>query len=296
MFLSLSSGQLMLTLAGIALSLVGIIILFRYRLIQSKIDTSHQSSVASERNKYPQANYFKLRSLFLKVGMITSLGLVILAFSWTSGAALISGNIESDIYLEEIEMIPRTKTPPKPEPPKPRKVEEVPEEDFPEEDTIEFVDDQIEDPDFISFYEAKQEVEPAPMPEAPPVVEVEEETEILIFAEEMPNLKSCADQGNKAERWACSQLEMLKYVNSQIRYPPLARENGIQGTVVVSFVINENGALDDITLVRDLEGGCGMEVMRIMDKMNKKLKWNPGRQRGKAVKVKVNLPVKFKLE
>lgn len=298
MVFSVTSWQLLLSIGGILFALISVIFFMRYYLRKQDFsDTEPVIFELTNRNKYIQANTFRYRGAFLKIGLMVSLGFAILAFSWTSGPATLSNNSGVEVLIEDIEMIPpRTKEePPKPVTPPPTKVEELPEEDFPEEDSIDFVDTQIEDDEFYEYEEVKKPA-PKPMPVATPPPMEEEEPEIFIFAEEMPSLKTCKDAGSRSARWSCSQLEMLRYVNSQIRYPPIARENGIAGTVVVSFVIDEKGSLTDVNLVRSLEGGCGDEVMRIIGKMQKKLKWSPGRQQGRPVKVRVNLPVKFKLQ
>ena len=89
------------------------------------------------------------------------------------------------------------------------------------------------------------------------------------------------------------QAELLKYLGKNINYPPIAQENGIEGTAVVRFVVNETGGISDIQIIRDIGGGCGKESVRVVKNMPN---WKPGRQRGQAVKVYFTLPVRFKLE
>lgn len=89
------------------------------------------------------------------------------------------------------------------------------------------------------------------------------------------------------------QAALTKYLMNNIRYPPQAREEGIQGRVVLRFVVNQDGSISDITIVKDLPGGCGKEAVRVVTTMPK---WKPGRQNGQAVKVYYNLPVTFNLQ
>ncbi len=80
---------------------------------------------------------------------------------------------------------------------------------------------------------------------------------------------------------------------NNLKYPQLARENGIEGSAIVSFVINKDGSLSDVQLVKDPGGGCGAEAVRVVSLMGN---WNPGLQDDAPVKVKFHLPVRFKLE
>lgn len=84
----------------------------------------------------------------------------------------------------------------------------------------------------------------------------------------------------------------IEYLSSNIKYPPMAKETGIQGTVYVTFVVNENGKVTDVRLLRGIGGGCDEEAIRVISGMPA---WKPGKQSGKAVRVQYNLPVKFTL-
>ena len=86
--------------------------------------------------------------------------------------------------------------------------------------------------------------------------------------------------------------ELLKFLYKNIQYPAFARENGIEGTVVVHFIVNEKGELTHLEMLRDIGGGCGDETLRVIRKMPA---WNAGRQNGRPVKVHFTLPVKFNL-
>jgi protein TonB len=91
--------------------------------------------------------------------------------------------------------------------------------------------------------------------------------------------------------------KMLEFIYKNIKYPAIARENGVEGTVVVQFVVEKDGSIANAKVVRDIGAQCGQEAMRVVQMMNQKgLKWTPGKQRGRPVKVQFNLPVKFRLE
>ena len=86
---------------------------------------------------------------------------------------------------------------------------------------------------------------------------------------------------------------LYKYLSQNIKYPQLARENGITGKVYVTFVVEKDGSIANPKILRDIGGGCGAEAIRVVKAMPK---WNPGKQRGKAVRVQFNLPVNFNLK
>ena len=75
----------------------------------------------------------------------------------------------------------------------------------------------------------------------------------------------------------------------------MARENGVEGICYVSFVVGVDGKLGEIKLLRDIGAGCGREALRVIAKMAKEKTWIPGKQRGKPVKVRFNLPISYKL-
>ena len=86
--------------------------------------------------------------------------------------------------------------------------------------------------------------------------------------------------------------ELMKYISENRIYPQQARETGTQGLVYVTFVVEKDGSLTDIKILRDIGSGCGEEAVRIVKTMPK---WTPAKQRGKAVRMQFNLPVKFTL-
>ena len=126
-----------------------------------------------------------------------------------------------------------------------------------------------------------------------PPDEPEKAALIFVIVEEMPRFPGCEVRDlAKKERYECATNLMLKFIYDHIRYPEIARQNGIEGTAYIKFVVETDGAISQATIVRDIGGGCGAEALRVVGLMPK---WLPGFQRGKAVRVQFNLPVKFKL-
>ncbi len=94
--------------------------------------------------------------------------------------------------------------------------------------------------------------------------------------------------------FAGGETALLNYLSKNIRYPDIEKDNGIQGTVYITFVVNANGDITDIKEMRGVRGGPNLskEAMRVIGNMPK---WNPGKMNGKPVSVRFNLPIKFML-
>ncbi|MBR5653410.1 MAG: energy transducer TonB [Prevotella sp.] len=89
------------------------------------------------------------------------------------------------------------------------------------------------------------------------------------------------------------QGALLSWLSSNIHYPAVAEENGIQGRVVVSFVVEKDGSISNVQVVRGVDPSLDKEAARVVKSMPK---WTPGKQNGQAVRVKYNVPVTFKLQ
>jgi periplasmic protein TonB len=111
------------------------------------------------------------------------------------------------------------------------------------------------------------------------VIEVEEKKPIFTIVEEMPSFP-----GGDEPR--------VKFLRDNIVYPQMAKENNIQGTVYVSFVVDSKGKVTDVRLLRGIGGGCDEEAIRVVKLMPP---WNPGKQNGKSVRVQFNMPIRFTL-
>lgn len=98
---------------------------------------------------------------------------------------------------------------------------------------------------------------------------------------------------NKMPSFPGGERELLLFLAKHIEYPPLARENNIQGVVALSFVIGKDGSIGDVTVLKDIGGGCAKEAVRVVKEMPK---WSPGEANGHPVKVRFVLPVRFQLQ
>jgi periplasmic protein TonB len=120
----------------------------------------------------------------------------------------------------------------------------------------------------------------APKEEKKQVVEQEEKPTPFTVVEEMPGYPG-------------GDAEMYKFITTTIKYPEEAKELGIQGKVFVNFVVEADGSISDVRLIRGIGGGCDEEAIRVVRAMPK---WVPGKQRGVPVRVYFNLPIKFTLQ
>ena len=105
------------------------------------------------------------------------------------------------------------------------------------------------------------------------------EEQIYGIVEEMPSFPG-------------GEAELFKYLGKNIMYPEIANSAGISGVVYMTFVVNKDGTLRDVKVLRGIGGGCDEEAMRVVKNMPA---WKPGKQRGKSVTVQYNLPIRFTL-
>lgn len=118
------------------------------------------------------------------------------------------------------------------------------------------------------------------------------------FVESMPRFPGCESNDlNKAAKESCAKEQLLSYIYANVKYPLLARENQIQGMVVVQFVVNRAGGVEDVKVVRDIGAMCGKAAKQAVESMNLlKDRWIPGMQSGRKVNVRYTLPIRFSLE
>ena len=123
-----------------------------------------------------------------------------------------------------------------------------------------------------------QRVETEPVKAEAPKPEVE--NKVFDVVEQMPSFPG-------------GQSALMSYLANNIKYPVVAQENGVQGRVVVSFVVERDGSITDVQVVRSVDPSLDREAQRVVRSMPK---WIPGKQNGQAVRVKYNVPVSFRLQ
>ena len=116
---------------------------------------------------------------------------------------------------------------------------------------------------------------------------------LMVHADEMPYFPGCNDFGNDTEgKRNCSNYNLVSFISTHLKYPEEAKKEGLEGTVIVSFVITKDGTVTDPYVLKDIGGGCGEEALTILKNMPL---WEPAIHQGEKVNVKLNLPVKFNL-
>ncbi|OQX79775.1 MAG: energy transducer TonB [Bacteroidetes bacterium 4484_276] len=224
-----------------------------------------------EAKKSKKADLEPKKAIFMQIGLIFALAVVLLAFNYRSYEKGSTLNIQVRVDDTPEEIIPITKQevkPPPPPPPKQVTVINIVKDDVEVEDDIEIdveADQETVMDDFIPVFEEEEEVV---------------EMEIFTVVESMPSFP-----GGDAAR--------MKFLQENIKYPQMARESGIQGTVYVTFVVEHDGSVTDVRILRGIGGGCDEEAVRVINSMPK---WNAGKQRGKPVRVQFNMPIKFTLQ
>jgi protein TonB len=215
--------------------------------------------MGSERKK-PQADLRNYYTIFLQLGMVVVLLIFITAMKVQFVAEQQDVDLTQEQEVVEMEEVTQTKQEEKPPPPpRPQVPVEVPNDEI------------IEDQDINIDAEINMD-EPLPEPEEP---QEEEEEDFFVAVENMPELKGG-----------------LGALQQKINYPDMARKAGIEGRVIIQFIVNEQGQVEDPRVIRGIGGGCDKEALRVV----KQAEFEPGRQRGNPVRVQYSLPITFKLQ
>lgn len=229
-----------------------------------------------ELKKNPKANLENKKLMFTQIGLVVALLLVLLAFEWTSSTGVkTEGFITQDIELEE-ELIPITeREEPKPPPP--------PAQVVPQIDMIRIVDDNLEINDNVDIFDMEfDETAEVQILEFADVEEEEaEEEEIFVIVEHMPGFG-----GGDSDKFR-------EYIHANMRYPEIASENGIQGRVWVTFVVEGDGRVTNVRVARGVDPSLDREAVRVVQSSPK---WQGGTQRGKPVRVSFTFPISFVLQ
>ena len=222
-----------------------------------------------EAKKTEKADLEKKSTFFFSIGLVVTMVLVIMAFENKqydeSLAARVGKNTNT---FEEMLEVPPTDLPPPPPPQiqAPVIIEVPDEEKIEEEIDVKFDVEASEETKIqeviVVAEEAKEEVD-----------------EIFTIVEEPASPKG-------------GMPAFYKYVGEKVKYPAQARRMGIEGKVFVEFVIGKDGSISEVRAVKGIGAGCDEEAVRIVQSAPS---WTPGKQRGKAVKQRMVLPITFKL-
>lgn len=224
--------------------------------------------------KNPKKDLAEKRTDFFLIGLVFSVGLTLLAFSWTQYEKKVSLQniiIEEDLMIME-NTVQEVSTPPPP----------------PQEVVIEVVEDDVEIPDDvpeINFddIDLDTKFEKFDMNSSGDDAEDTDEIFEIFDVSELAEFKLGGEEG------------LIKFIAENTKYPDMAIENSIQGIINLVFVVNKDGTIGDIQVVgRELGFGLEKEAIRVIKMTSGK--WKPAKQREKAVPVRYRLPYRFQLQ
>ncbi len=225
-----------------------------------------------EPKKSKKAQLENKKGLYIQVGMVIALSLILISFEWTTRPPLIEEvqmvqdiDFDSDIVItvrdEPEEVI-------EPEAPDVMEVIEIVENDI--ETEVYFPDFEIPDNFKYSYIFD-------PEPEG-----IEEDDTPYVVVEDMPTFNG-----------GDPKIESRKYIAENMNYPEIAAENGVRGKVLVQFCVDKHGKVVDVVITRSVDPALDKEAIRVITDSPK---WQPGKQRGKAVKVIYSFPINFVLQ
>ena len=228
-----------------------------------------------EAKKSPKADLENKKTLFIQIGLVIALVLCLLAFNWTTGQkndSVFEGMTEQAI---EEEQIPVTEElPPEQAPPPEVTVTdlfEIVQDDVVLTNEVSFDDDETTEDKVVEIY-------------APVSLQAEEEAteeEVFVIVEDMPKFKG--GDINKFREW----------VQKRVRYPEIASENGIQGRVYITFVVETSGLVSSVSVTRSVDALLDEAAKEAVEASPK---WEPGMQRGRPVRVRYSIPIIFQIE
>jgi len=227
-----------------------------------------------EIKKNPQADLERHKVTYIQIGLAVVLGLMLVAFNWTTREKKIEslGNVVAVSLEEEMVATEREQLPEPPPPPPPVKELVI--------EQLTIVEDNQAETNIDINTEATEKTQVEQREIVVKEEEAVEEPEIFLVVEEQPEFPG-------------GMAELMKYLRENIRYPQIAKENGIQGKVYVSFVVDDQGKITRIKVVRGVDPALDAEAIRVVENMPR---WKPGKQRGKPVFVQYNLPINFVLQ
>jgi protein TonB len=228
-----------------------------------------------EPKKNSKADLQKKRGLFLEIGYIIAIGLVLLAFEWTSKPSKAEGFAQQDQSEVVQENVPITRQEQQKEPPPPPPPQST--------EVLNIVDNnvEIEDELVLEETEADQSTEVQIDAFAQEEEEEEDDGQVFVVVEDMPSFRG---EGLNA---------FSRYIQKNLVYPLAAQENGIEGTVFIRFIVDKDGSISGVQVIRGVDPSLDQAAVAAVQKAPK---WEPGQQRGKPVRVSCTIPIQFSLE
>ena len=216
--------------------------------------------------KTEEANLRSEYPIWIQLGLVTALSILLIGFKWNieiSSDSTVNLEEQDVVEMEEVQQTEQeVKPPPPPKPPVPM---EVPNDEIIEDENV----------DFDTSLDLDESLDTSQGPPPPDKGEEKQEQEIFVVVENSPEL-----------------IGGLAALQGEVEYPEFAKKAGIEGRVFVQFVVDENGNVQNPKVTRGVHKLLNQEALRAVRKM----KFKPGKQRGKPVKVQMSLPVTFRLK
>ncbi|QGY47092.1 TonB family protein [Maribellus comscasis] len=228
-----------------------------------------------EQKKSPKADLENKRNMFFLFGLVMALGVTLLAFEWTTKPTKAGSLGEIQSMVVEEEFIPVTREPeikPPPPPPPPKVVE-----------ILNIVDDDVEIKDELEIEDSEADDET--IIDVAPVIETIEEEE-----EEAPEIFTIVEE---PAEFPGGIKALYNFISKSVKYPVIAQENGIEGTVFVKFVVDEQGNASSAEVLRGVDASLDSEALRVINSLPR---FKPGKQRGRPVKVYYHARINFQLQ
>ncbi|MCK7535665.1 MAG: energy transducer TonB [Marinilabiliales bacterium] len=224
--------------------------------------------------KSEKANLESKKTTFFQLGLVVTIALILIAFEWTTSErqANAFASLSEDVMEEEI--IPQTE-------------QEEPEVETPPEvnvtDIFEIVDDDVKIENEVLFFDDRTNADDAVKAYTftVKVEEEEKEEDIFMIVEVMPTFK-----GGDVQKFS-------NWVKERVKYPAIAQENSIQGKVFIGFVVEPDGSVSNVSILRSVDKSLDEEAKRVVESSPK---WASGKQRGQPVRVRFSITVNFQLQ
>ena len=212
--------------------------------------------------KNPKISLESKKSLFFQIGLAITLLAVLIAFEWKSYEKndYNLGNLNLDDMEEEIIPITRQEVKPPPPPPPPPEVIEIVEDEVEIEKELEIEDTETDEDEIIE-------------------IEEEDDEEFFMVVENM-------------QEFPGGDLGLMKFIQKNVKYPAIAKEYNITGKVYVSFIVDKQGKVTNVKIVRGVDKNLDGEALRVVSALPN---YKPGKQRGKPVRVMFTIPINFTL-
>ena len=211
--------------------------------------------------KDPKISLENKKGMFFQIGLAVTLIVVLISFEWKSydKSNYNLGDLNLDDMEEEIIPITRQEVKPPPPPPPPPEI-------------IEIVEDEVEIENEVEIEETDTDEDE--------IVEIEEDDEeFFMVVENMPEFPG-------------GDLGLMKFIQKNVRSPAIAKEYNITGKVYVSFIVDKQGSVTNVKIVRGVDKNLDAEALRVVSSLPS---YKPGKQRGKAVRVMFTIPINFTL-